>query len=72
MSVSADSRSQLEENKSEDNLSDMDGEGEEDDLASKFGFRQIVSLDMELPNGEHEIINHFPMQFIDRNPFRGG
>lgn len=27
---------------------------------------------MELPNTEHEIINHYPMQFVDRNPFRGG
>lgn len=48
MSASNDA-SHMEENKSEDAMSFIDGEEGEEDLATRFGFKQVVSLDMELP-----------------------
>ena len=70
----SESRSILdhEEGKSEQDLSDLGDATEDDDLAAKFGFKWPVTLDMEMPTGDHELIHHYQMQFIDRNPFRGG
>ena len=41
--------------------------GEEEDQLAKFGFKQPVTLDMTLPDGEKEVIEEYMMQFIDRN-----
>lgn len=55
-----------EDGKTEDTHSVMEEEG--DDIASKYGFRERVILDMSLPSGEREIINDYMMLFSDRNP----
>jgi hypothetical protein len=40
---------------------------EEDDLMNKYGFKQRLIIDMQLPSGEREIISDYYMQFVDRN-----
>ena len=48
----------------EDLLSEVD---EEEELVEKFGVKQIVKLDMQLPPEEKEQIPQYEMRFIDRN-----
>lgn len=42
-------------------------DGYEDEMLGKFGFKQNVVLDMQLPSGEKEVAVDYKMQFIDRN-----
>ena len=44
----------------------------EEEMLDKFGFRQDVVLDLSLPSGEREVIQDYPMQFIDRNAMSKG
>ena len=48
----------------EDLLSEVD---EEEELVEKFGVKQIVKLDLQLPTEEKEQIPQYEMRFIDRN-----
>lgn len=57
-----------EEGKTEETHSVIDEEELVDDLASKYGFKQSVILDMTLPSLEREVINEYNMLFSDRNP----
>ena len=40
---------------------------EEEELVEKYGVKQIVKLDLQLPTEEKEQIPQFEMRFIDRN-----
>jgi hypothetical protein len=45
-------------------LSEVD---EEEELVEKYGVRQLVKLDLQLPTEEKEQIPQYEMRFIDRN-----
>jgi hypothetical protein len=47
----------------EDLLSEVD---EEEELVEKFGLKQMVKLDLQLPTEEKEQIPQYEMRFIDR------
>ena len=48
----------------DDLLSEVD---EEEELVEKYGVKQIVKLDLQLPTEEKEQIPQYEMRFIDRN-----
>ena len=48
----------------DDLLSEVD---EEEELVEKYGVRQLVKLDLQLPTEEKEQIPQYEMRFIDRN-----
>jgi hypothetical protein len=48
----------------DDLLSEVD---EEEELVEKYGVKQLVKLDLQLPTEEKEQIPQYEMRFIDRN-----
>jgi hypothetical protein len=48
----------------DDLLSEVD---EEEELVEKYGIKQLVKLDLQLPTEEKEQIPQYEMRFIDRN-----
>ncbi len=63
-SKNEESKNAANEGSHDDALSEVD---EEEQLAEKYGVKQIVKLDLQLPTEEKELIPHYEMRFIDRN-----
>lgn len=63
-SKNEESKNAAIEGSHDDALSEVD---EEEELVEKYGVKQIVKLDLQLPTEEKELIPQYEMRFIDRN-----
>lgn len=70
-SMMSASNDNLEESKHMASGSQHSGEDEmeenEEEAVNKFGFQQLVTLEMRLPTEDIEVITDYKMNFVDRN-----